>query len=436
MSAPKISAEEFRKRYLVSLRQQIANDSKNYQANQLFKETAQPAVLEDNRSITEKVADEGRLGQILRSELGKITDMGSANEIVNRLSLPDKQFLLTQFGAFSSEASRRFKFGFTYDIFKDFFEKFQQSVIATGGLSATPEAIAESVIETQQTNKSKRAKADPEATGDFETQIEGIPFPIEEDFSNIPKEDWTKIRKAIVKELRRQLAQESFSQAQIDRRKDILKYIEGTTIPELKGKTHQQFIAYFDANPDKINELNLVLGGVSGEGIKGCGLKKSKTKVSGGIPEVKRFAKFGRYVIDRQKLKDGQCVIRFESGACIHKLPARRIGKEIQNVLTKIAGGALPSYEDINSLSQDDRRFMFNIQKMAKMDAQIPSPDKDTETKQMEEFEKMRGQILAGNDNKDLIKKFKLTLLMFAKDGRIPRREVNEVLMEMASIGL
>ena len=54
----------------------------------------------------------------------------------------------------------------------------------------------------------------------------------------------------------------------------------------------------------------------------------------------------------------------------------------------------------------------------------------------MEEFEKMRGQILAGNDNKDLIKKFKLTLLKFAKDGRIPRREVNEVLMEMASIGL
>jgi hypothetical protein len=54
----------------------------------------------------------------------------------------------------------------------------------------------------------------------------------------------------------------------------------------------------------------------------------------------------------------------------------------------------------------------------------------------MEEFEKMRGQILAGNDNKDLIKRFKLTLLKFAKDGRIPRREVNEVLMEMATVGM
>jgi hypothetical protein len=70
------------------------------------------------------------------------------------------------------------------------------------------------------------------------------------------------------------------------------------------------------------------------------------------------------------------------------------------------------------------------------MDAQIPSPDKDAETKDMEDFEKMRGQILAGNDNKDLLKKFKLTLLKFAKDGRIPRREVNEILIEMASLGM
>jgi hypothetical protein len=54
----------------------------------------------------------------------------------------------------------------------------------------------------------------------------------------------------------------------------------------------------------------------------------------------------------------------------------------------------------------------------------------------MEDFEKMRGQILAGNDNKDLLKKFKLTLLKFAKDGRIPRREVNEILIEMASLGM
>jgi hypothetical protein len=104
--------------------------------------------------------------------------------------------------------------------------------------------------------------------------------------------------------------------------------------------------------------------------------------------------------------------------------------------LSKISGGALPNFDDINALSQDERRYLYNIQKLAKMDGGIPSPDKEAEQKEMEEFEKMRGQILAGNDNKELVKKFKMTLLKYAKDGRLPRREVNEILIEMASIGL
>ena len=65
MSAPRISAEEFRNRYLASLRTQIAVDAKNLQANQLFKQTAQPSQIEDNRSITEKSADIARLSQLL-----------------------------------------------------------------------------------------------------------------------------------------------------------------------------------------------------------------------------------------------------------------------------------------------------------------------------------------------------------------------------------
>jgi hypothetical protein len=430
MSAPRISAEEFKRRYLATLRQQIAIDSKNYSANELFKQTAQPSQIEDNRSITEKVADEQRLNQILKRELAKITDLGSANEIVNKLALPDKQFLLTQFGAFADEASRRFRFGFTYDIFRDFFDKFQQNVISTGGLGATPEQIAETVVAEEEAQKELGAvEGSAEATGEYESKLS-----IDEANIDILSDgEWRSMRPRIVKEIKRQLREEPLTVPQVNRRKLFIRWFEGVS-----PKTRWSYKQDFEKEPDKYQEMLSYLSGIAGSGIKGRGLKKSAPKIvaSAGIPPMERFAKFGRYVIDKQKLKDGQCVIRFSSGACIHKIPARRIGKEVQNVLTKISGGAMPTYDDINSLTQEDRRYLYNIQKMAKMDAQIPSPDKDAETKEMEEFEKMRGQILAGNDNKDLIKRFKLTLLKFAKDGRIPRREVNEVLMEMATVGM
>jgi hypothetical protein len=442
MSAPRISAEEFKKRYLASLRTQIAIDSKNLQANQLFKETAQPSQIEDNRSITEKSADIARLSQLLIKELSKITDMGSANDIVVNLDDEDKRFLLEQFGAISSEASRRFKFGFTKGIFMPFFEKFKESYLTTGGFQATPAEIAEQVIATESAQKAQETEG---ATGEYTTQYGESELPLLANMSNVPKGDWATVRRAMVREIRRQLVEEPLQEGQVRDRKRVLRWLDGSSDPETKGKTYGSFISYFAKYPEKLAMLNEILGGIagagiSGKGIKGRGLIKSKSSptivATQGIPPMERFAKFGRYVIDKQKLKDGQCVVRFDSGACIHKIPARRIGKEVQNVLTKIAGGGLPSYDDINALNQDDRRYLYNIQKLAKMDAQIPSPDKDAETKDMEDFEKMRGQILAGNDNKDLLKKFKLTLLKFAKDGRIPRREVNEILIEMASLGM
>jgi hypothetical protein len=79
---------------------------------------------------------------------------------------------------------------------------------------------------------------------------------------------------------------------------------------------------------------------------------------------------------------------------------------------------------------------LYDISKKSRIGINIPNPKKDEETREMEDFEKMKGQIIAGNDNKDLIKKFKFTLLKLAKEGRIPKREANEVLMEMAMVGL
>ena len=432
MSAPKISAEEFRKRYLASLRLQMNIDAKNLQANQLFKETAQPAQIEDNRSITEKFADIARVSQILISELSKITDAGSANAIVNSLNDDDKRFLIEQFGAVSNEAQRRFKFGFTEPIFKPFFQRFKESYLATGGFSATPAEIAGEVVEKE---KSARAKPIGSITGiaTASGEVDSNLDPVDINDPQLSSGAWKATRPKIVAEIKRQLRELSLKPEQVERRKSFLTWFDSIT-----PKTKAQYQIAFEDNEDRYNEMNDFLRGVSGRGIKGRGLKKSKSSptLTEGIPQTERFAKFGRYMIDKQKLRDGQCVIRFTSGACIHKIPARRIGKEVQNVLGKIAGGALPTYDDINSLNQDDRRYLYNIQKSAKMDAQIPSPDKDAETKEMEEFEKMRGQILAGNDNRDLLKKFKMTLLKFGKDGRIPRREVNEVLLEMASLGM
>ena len=52
-----------------------------------------------------------------------------------------------------------------------------------------------------------------------------------------------------------------------------------------------------------------------------------------------------------------------------------------------------------------------------------------------DEFEVMKGEIMAGNDNKDMIKKFKILILKLSNSQLLPKSQVREILVDLASMG-
>ena len=65
----------------------------------------------------------------------------------------------------------------------------------------------------------------------------------------------------------------------------------------------------------------------------------------------------------------------------------------------------------------------------------IPSPNKTEQEKEINKFEIMKGQILSGNDNAELIKKFKMLLIKLSNKKIIPAREGKDLLFELTSMG-
>jgi len=47
----------------------------------------------------------------------------------------------------------------------------------------------------------------------------------------------------------------------------------------------------------------------------------------------------------------------------------------------------------------------------------------------------LKGQVMAGNDSKELIKEFKTMLLKFSNDGRIKKAEAREILLDLTALG-
>jgi hypothetical protein len=106
-------------------------------------------------------------------------------------------------------------------------------------------------------------------------------------------------------------------------------------------------------------------------------------------------------------------------------------------VVKIIVGNGMPSYTDIDKLTDEERNFLHQVARKSNIDdiLSIPSPSKDKMDKDINQFEIMKGEIMAGNDSKELIKKFKILILRLSKTGVLPKNQVSEIMTELLEMG-
>jgi hypothetical protein len=100
-------------------------------------------------------------------------------------------------------------------------------------------------------------------------------------------------------------------------------------------------------------------------------------------------------------------------------------------------GGGLPSYNEMSELSDDEKNTLYKVFKLSQIDKAdlLPSPDKTKDEQEMNRFQILKGQIQAGNDNKELIKEFKVMLLKFINGGKIPKAQGMDIITELMAMG-
>jgi len=179
---------------------------------------------------------------------------------------------------------------------------------------------------------------------------------------------------------------------------------------------------------------------------RGCGIGKKSyaesvkahTSLDKGVDESPRFVKFGKFLINNHKLnKDCILAVKRMGGGNINELPSTRVSSNLSNVIKKMIGGGTPSYNELSGLSEPEKVYLHKLTTKANIvdKFSIPAPDKDQQEKDIHQFEVMKGEIMAGNDSKDLIKKFKVHLIKLSKMGSLPKKEVSEIMEELIEMG-
>jgi len=157
-----------------------------------------------------------------------------------------------------------------------------------------------------------------------------------------------------------------------------------------------------------------------------------------GIKREASYLPIGKYVIHKQKLRDNTLLMRTMKGGQIAELPQMSISPKLGKMLNKIISGhGFPSHGDLTEMDESDQDILYKVFKMSKaqgIDA-LPKPNKTKDEAEFNRFTILKGQILAGNNSKELIKEFKTLLVKLIHNDKILRKDGHNLLMDFAALG-
>jgi len=205
----------------------------------------------------------------------------------------------------------------------------------------------------------------------------------------------------------------------IESRDDESKYNTRIRLQESIRKTFIKSLKI----PDSVKTLNknLFVSEVVGSGY-GIQFPVSKKE--------DEYISIGKYKAHKTKLMGGKLQMRSNNNNQIHNLKSQNITKNIRDILLKLNKDETINFSDVDKLNTEEKDQLYMIGKKLHITQlfDIPSTLKSQEDKLKDEFILLRGSLIAGNNNPDLLRKFKIVLLKMKNKKLISLQEYNEVL--------
>lgn len=206
------------------------------------------------------------------------------------------------------------------------------------------------------------------------------------------------------------------------------------------GREKPNTIVDLDKAIVQINKRLAAKGYTTGSGfgrIRGRGIIAENANYSDGIMQTNKHVPFGRFFINNHKLNDNIVSLKRPHGGNVCGLPVERVTAELGEVLRTITGGGQPTFNQLEKLSSEEKAYLYKIAKQSNIidRLSIPTPNKDDDDKDINQFEIMKGEILAGNDSSELVRKFKLLIIKMTKKNLLPKGQAKDLLMDLATLG-
>lgn len=219
------------------------------------------------------------------------------------------------------------------------------------------------------------------------------------------------------------------------------------TVTQLRNVVRNHYPQLGNVNQMSQGQLLDAIRRARGEGSRyntrrgGHGMVRLKGKriVRGGGLEpqkIERYQQLGRYIIHMPSLKKGVVNIKYPSKATIPALPQCLISQDLTDFILDLLEGGHMNTKLYEKLSKSDQTLFSKIANMAQINENlgIRNDVGEEEREMLKRFELVRGEIMAGNNNTQLLKGLKKLTLNLIGSGQISKHMGYGLLFELSCV--
>ncbi len=148
-----------------------------------------------------------------------------------------------------------------------------------------------------------------------------------------------------------------------------------------------------------------------------------------------RYTEFGKYAISQPQLSKGILSLRYlNNGRPVQNIPSLKITEEFTDFLDEFLETQHLDKKRLEKLPANEKRMFAKLINGSGLYGKykvrlLKSKEEEEEEKR---FNLVKGIYIAGNDNPQVIKELKQFIIKFMADGRIPKKEGTDLLLQLA----
>jgi hypothetical protein len=152
--------------------------------------------------------------------------------------------------------------------------------------------------------------------------------------------------------------------------------------------------------------------------------------------ENERYIGFGKYLLHVPSLKRGILNLKFPSFASIPTLKQTPLSRDLLELISDLIETNELNKRLYSRMSQEDQDYFYTIAQKAEIDQTLGMGIRvnDTHRKEMERFTLLRGQIIAGNNNPEVLREMKQYIVKFMRDGTMNKHQGTDLLFEISCL--